>query len=103
MNRHSRSAPLTPVEPRHAGPVSWQLLLKWLREDGVISGEEAERTARRCSQAESAQPALERLAAVSVARASDGAALDIEDLTRFLAARAGLLYLRISTLKVDAC
>ena len=102
MKKHSRSAPLEALAPRHHGPVPWHLLLQWLREDGVVTPEEAERTARRCSQAESAQPALERLAGVGVARASDGAALGIEELTRFLAGRAGLHYLRIDPLKVDA-
>ena len=101
MNRHSRSAPLAALAPSHAGPVSWQLLLRWLREDGVISADESERTTQRCSRAESAQPALERLAAVGVARASDGATLDVEELTRFLAGRAQLAYLRIDPLKVD--
>ena len=102
MTRHSRSAPLAALTPTHTGPVSWQRLLKWLHEDGVISAEESERTAQRCSHAESAQPALERLASVGVARASDGAALDVEELTRFLARRAQLEYLRIDPLKVDA-
>ena len=102
MKKHSRPAPLEALAPRHQGPVPWHLLLQWLHEDGVITAEEAERTARRCSQAESAQSALERLASVGVARARDGAALDIEELTRFLAGRAGLQYLRIDPLKVDA-
>ena len=102
MTRHSRSAPLAALAPAHTGPVSWQRLLKWLHEDGVISAEESERTAQRCSHAESAQPALERLASVGVVRASDGAALDVEELTRFLARRAQLEYLRIDPLKVDA-
>ena len=102
MTRHSRSAPLAVLAPAHTGPVSWQRLLKWLHEDGVISAEESERTAQRCSHAESAQPALERLASVGVVRASDGAALDVEELTRFLARRAQLEYLRIDPLKVDA-
>ena len=51
MNRHSRSAPLAALAPSHAGPVSWQLLLRWLREDGVISADESERTTQRCSRA----------------------------------------------------
>ena len=43
-----------------------------------------------------------RLAAVGVARASDGAPMDVEELTQHLARRAGLEYLRIDPLKVDA-
>ena len=56
----------------------------------MISPEEARRTIARCSQAESAQHPLVRLAAVAMARASDGKPLDIETLTQYLAGRAGL-------------
>ncbi len=100
MKRNTRSAPLSPA-PGHYGPVPWDRLVHWLQEDGVITATEAERTIRRCAQAESAQPALERLAAVGVARASDGQPLDIEELTQALARRAGLDYLHIDPLKVD--
>ena len=85
----------------HRGPVDWRHLVEWLSDDGVISAEEARRTAARCSQAESAQHPLVRLAAVAMARASDGKPLDIEMLTQWLAGRCGLDYLRIDPLKVD--
>ena len=83
------------------GPLHWQMLVEWLSEDGVISAEEARRTIARCSQAESMQHPLVRLAAVSMTRASDGKPLDIESLCQYLAQRAGLDYLRIDPLKVD--
>ncbi|MFT3719968.1 GspE/PulE family protein [Pseudorhodoferax sp.] len=85
----------------HAGPLTWRLVVDWLAEDGVISAEERQRTVARCSQAESAQPALVRLASVAMARARDGKPLDIEMLTEWLAGRAGLAYLRIDPLKVE--
>jgi general secretion pathway protein E len=85
----------------HRGPVDWRHLVEWLSDDGVISADEARRTAARCSQAESAQHPLVRLAAVAMARASDGKPLDIETLTQWLAGRCGLDYLRIDPLKVD--
>ncbi len=85
----------------HHGPVDWRKLVEWLSHDGMITPEEAKRTVARCSQAESAQHPLVRLAAVAMARASDGKPLDIEALTQWLAARAGLDYLRIDPLKVD--
>ncbi len=85
----------------HIGPVDWQHLVQWLQADGIISSTEAQRTLARCSQAESTQPALVRLASVAMARASDGKALDIEALTRYLAGRSGLDYLRIDPLRVD--
>ena len=87
------------TQPR--GPLHWQQLVEWLSEDGVISPEEARRTIARCAQAESAQHPLVRLAAVAMARVSDGRPLDIETLTQYLAQRAGMDYLRIDPLKVD--
>lgn len=83
------------------GPLDWRRMVEWLSADGVISAEEAARTIARCSQAESSQHPLVRLAAVAMARASDGKPLDIEALTQYLAQRAGLEYLRIDPLKVD--
>jgi general secretion pathway protein E len=85
----------------HIGPVDWRRLVEWLQQDGIISGEEAQRTIARCSQAESAQHPLVRLASVSMRRLSDNKPLDIETLTQWLATRAGLDYFRIDALKVD--
>jgi general secretion pathway protein E len=81
--------------------VDWRRLVEWLGQDGVISAEEVRRTIARCSQAESVQHPLVRLAAVAMERAADGKPLDIESLTQWLAGRAGLDYLRIDPLKVD--
>ncbi|MBY4595326.1 GspE/PulE family protein [Ottowia caeni] len=83
------------------GPVHWHQLLEWMRDDGVISDAEAERVTARCSQAESAQPALVRLAAVGIEAAADGRPMEVEQITQYLAQRAGLEYLRIDPLKVD--
>jgi general secretion pathway protein E len=97
-----RSSPPAPVSPAsYRGPLQWRHLVEWLSEDGVISPEEAHRTISRCSQAESAQHPLVRLAAVSMQRTRDGKPLDIETLTQYLAGRAQLDYLRIDPLKVD--
>jgi general secretion pathway protein E len=85
----------------HRGPVDWRHMVEWLSQDGVISPEEARRTIARCSQAESAQHPLVRLAAVAMTRAGDGKPLDIETLAQYLAGRAQLDYLRIDPLKVD--
>ncbi len=93
--------PKPPSKSAHQGPVDWRRLVEWLSQDGVISVEEARRTVARCSQAESAQHPLVRLAAVAMERASNGKPLDIESLTQWLAGRCGLDYLRIDPLKVD--
>ena len=100
MKRNTKPAPLAPSG--YHGPVQWRHLIEWMHEDGVITRAEADRTIARCSQAESAQPALVRLAAVGVARAQDGQPMEVEELTQYLARRAGLDYLRIDPLKVDA-
>ena len=86
--------------PLH-GPLEWRRIVEWLRADGVISAEQAQRTIARCSQAESSQHPLVRLASVAMARASDDKPLDIEALTEYLATRVGLDYLRIDPLRVD--
>lgn len=99
MTAAAKTKPLARTQPR--GPLHWSHLVEWLSEDGVISPEQARRTIARCSQAESAQHPLVRLAAVAIERATDGKPLDIEALTEYLARRAGLDYLRIDPLKVD--
>lgn len=99
MTAAAKHKSLARTAPR--GPLHWSQLVEWLSEDGVISPEQARRTIARCSQAESAQHPLVRLAAVAMERASDGKPLDIETLTQYLAQRAGLDYLRIDPLKVD--
>ena len=69
-----------------------------LRKAGCLTQDD-KRTIARCSQAESMQHPLVRLAAVAMTRASDGKPLDIETLTQYLATRAELDYLRIDPLK----
>ena len=91
------------ASPKQAfeGPLDWRRLVAWLREDAVVTDDEANRTIARCSQAESVQHPLVRLASVSMRAAADGRPLDIEFLTQWLAQRAGLAYLRIDPLKID--
>ena len=91
----------SPSRIEFSGPLDWRRLVEWLQLDQVISAQEAQRITARCAQAESVQHPLLRLASVSVRRASDDKALDIELLTQWLAGRAGLDYLRIDPLKVD--
>ncbi|MBE0589197.1 MAG: type II/IV secretion system protein [Hydrogenophaga sp.] len=90
-----------PAPAAAQGPLDWRTLVGWLREDGVISADEAARTVARCASAHSAQHPLQRLAVVGVAREADGHVLDIEQLTQWLARRSGIDYFRIDPLKVD--
>jgi general secretion pathway protein E len=97
-----KTAPSKAVAQVHdSAPLDWRALVGWLREDGVITAEEAARTVARCASAHSVQHPLQRLAVVGMSRTSDGHVLDVEDLTQWLAARCGLGYLRIDPLKVD--
>jgi general secretion pathway protein E len=89
-----------PPATEHHGPLDWRTLVNWLRADGVITPDEADRTVARCSSAHSAQPPLQRLSVVGM-KAADGRVLDAEALTDWLAQRTGLGYLRIDPLKVD--
>ncbi|MGI4780080.1 MAG: GspE/PulE family protein [Janthinobacterium lividum] len=95
------SPPVMPARPRHEGPLDLRQLIAWLAADAVISPQEAQRTMARCTQAESRQAPLVRLANVAMTREKDGKPLDLETLTEWLAGRAGLTYLRIDPLKVD--
>ena len=100
-SRPDVSRPESPGNKPFTGPLDWRQLVEWLSEDGVISAHEAERTIARCSQVQSAQHPLVRLASVSMTRVADGKPLDIETIAQWLAGRANLNYLRIDPLKVD--
>jgi len=87
--------------PAHVGLLDWRVLLKWLREDDVISAGDAERTEKRFAAGSSSQHPLQRLAGVGLLRKGSGKALDVERLTEWLAGRCRIPYLRIDPLKVD--
>ena len=85
----------------YVGALHWRRVVEWMDKDGLIDHAEAERTIARCSQAQSAQHPLVRLASVGMARMSDSKALDLESIVQWLAGRAKLEYLRIDPMKVD--
>ena len=101
MSAIPSTSPRQAAKTPHVGPLDWRKLVEWLSEDGVISSAEATRTITRCSQVQSSQAPLIRLASVSMTRVSDGKPLDIETMAQWLAGRARLNYLRIDPLKVD--
>ncbi|WP_026330206.1 GspE/PulE family protein [Caldimonas manganoxidans] len=84
-----------------AGRLDWLVMLQWLKEDGLITEADAQRTQQRLAAGKSAQHPLIRLAHVGLVHAVSGKPLDTETLTEWLAGRAGLDYLRIDPLKVD--
>ena len=73
-------APRKAVKIPHIGPLDWRKLVEWLSEDGIISPADAARTIARCSQVQSSQAPLIRLAAVSMTRVADGKPLDMESM-----------------------
>ncbi|MDO9235020.1 MAG: GspE/PulE family protein [Aquabacterium sp.] len=77
------------------------MLLTWLTEDNLLTSKDAETVAQRFGAGDSAQHPLVRLAGLSLKRADNGSALELEPLTEWLAKRVGLPYLRIDPLKVD--
>ncbi|HEX7439123.1 MAG TPA: GspE/PulE family protein [Caldimonas sp.] len=81
--------------------LDWRSLLTWLREDGVIGADDAERTIRRFAGTHSTQHPLIRLASAGLVRLPGTKVLDVENLTEWLARRCGIAYLRIDPLKVD--
>jgi general secretion pathway protein E len=100
--KEARNAPTaTPTQaaahPR--GPLDWRTLLAWLRADGWVAEADAERVVQRFGAGSSSLHALVRLGGAGLQRG--GKALDTEALTEWLAARAGLPYLRIDPLKAD--
>jgi len=98
-----KAAPSKPATPlvAHAGKLEWRPLIQWLREDGVISDEDADQTARRFAGGQSAQHPLVRIASVNLVRKGTTKPLDVEMLTEWLAGRVHLPYLRIDPLRVD--
>src|SRR5262245_43258868 len=91
---------LPPQSTTPTGRLDWRTLLKWLRDDQLVSIEDADRTKKRFA-GDSAQHPLVRLAAAGLTRCGNGKPLDIEALTEWLAGRCGLPYVRIDPLKVD--
>ncbi|MDP1902085.1 MAG: ATPase, T2SS/T4P/T4SS family [Rubrivivax sp.] len=87
------------------GRLEWPWLLDWLREDGWLSDEEAERVAARFRAGASSLHALARLGRAGLVRQGGGKgagqALDTDVLTEWMALRWRLPYLRIDPLRID--
>ncbi len=101
MKTHTKAHSQVPSPAAPQGPLDWRTLVGWLRDDSVISAQEAERTIARCASAHSAQHPLQRLSVVGMVRQADAHLLDADMLTQWLAERCGLTYMRIDPLKVD--
>jgi general secretion pathway protein E len=100
-----RFAPDAPAAARrHATPhgrLELRQLLKWLRDDGLLPPEEAEKMLRRFGNSASSLHPLQRLGGAGLVDVRDHRALDTDALARWLAARFELPYQRIDPLRVD--
>ncbi len=100
MNAPSAFVPTaSPAAP--SGRLDWRALLGWLRDDGVISDDDARKTAGRFNAGASAQHPLVRLGGASLMRKGTSKVLDTEALSEWLAGRLRMPYVRIDPLKVD--
>jgi general secretion pathway protein E len=97
----NRSATVVQLAAPPRGRLEWPLLLAWLREDGWITADDAERVAGRFRAGASSLHALVRLGGAGLLRKGTEQVLDTEALTEWLAGRCKLPYLRIDPLRVD--
>ena len=101
----AKSPPAAATAPRRHVPPKGRLelrqLLKWLRDDGVLLPEEADKLLRRFGTSASSLHPLQRLGGASLVDVRDGRVLDTDALARWLATRFDLPYQRIDPLRVD--
>jgi len=97
-------APANAPGRRHTAPsgrLELRQLLKWMRDDGMLAPEEADKLVRRFGNSASGLHPLQRLGGASLVDVRDGRVLDTDALTRWLATRFDLPYARIDPLRVD--
>ena len=87
------NAATRPKTLAQASKLEMSAMLGWLREDKVISSEDAVETARRFSSSQSAQHPITRLASAGLLRVGNNKPLDAEAITEWLAKRTGIAYL----------
>jgi general secretion pathway protein E len=101
----TEAAPIAAAVRRHAPPsgrLELRQLLKWLRDDGLLAADDADKLLRRFSHTASSLHPLQRLGGAGLVDARDGRLLDTDLLSHWLAARFELPYHRIDPLRVDA-
>ena len=101
MNTAASKASPPTVSAHPAGRLDWRHLLKWLRDDGIISESDHATIEKRFAAADSKQHPLVRLGSAGLSHARTGKSLDTELLTEWLAKHCALPYQRIDPLKVD--
>ena len=84
-----------------SGRLDWRRVLKWLRDDGLITDAAHDTVEKRFAAADSKQHPLVRLGSAGLNHARTGKPLDIDMLSEWLSRHCGLPYQRIDPLKVD--
>lgn len=84
-----------------AGRLDWRRVLKWLRDDGLITDAAHDIVEKRFAAADSKQHPLVRLGGAGLNHARTGKPLDTDMLSEWLSRHCGLPYQRIDPLKVD--
>ncbi|MDE2324349.1 MAG: type II/IV secretion system protein [Betaproteobacteria bacterium] len=97
---HSRSEPKSAPRAMH-GPLDWRDVLHWLHDDDFIDDAGLRQGLDRCAHASERLHALHKVANAGLTRVADARALDLDQLTAWLAGRADMPLLRIDPLKVD--
>ncbi|MBL8342335.1 MAG: Flp pilus assembly complex ATPase component TadA [Rubrivivax sp.] len=87
--------------PLPKGKLDWHQLLDWLRDDGLVTPDDAARVARRFGAGASSLHALVRLGGAGLVRHGTQRPLDTDALAEWLAARIGRPFVRIDPLKTD--
>lgn len=95
------SAPASAAGTKYQGRLDWRTLLRWLQDDGLIDDAQRVRTEQRFAAGDTSLHPLVRLGHAGLSRTDTGRALEVDNLTEWLAQRAKLPYLRIDPLKVE--
>ncbi len=83
------------------GPLDWRDVLHWLHDDDFIDDAGLRQGLDRCAHASERLHALHKVANAGLTRVADAKALDLDQLTAWLAGRADMPLVRIDPLKVD--
>ena len=98
----ARHRPEPKAAPRAMhGPLDWRDVLHWLHDDTLIDESGLRQGLDRCAHASERLHALHKVANAGLTRMADARALDLDQLTAWLATRAEMPLMRIDPLKVD--
>ncbi len=98
--RENKKNKVGKASPPKSKRLHWREIVDWLYEDGLIDSETVKSLLERLKGTQSEQHPLMRLGQLAV-KDRQGHVLDVDALTKWIAERAGMPYVRIDPLKVD--